>query len=221
MKNFVLSVAGLGVGGAAWYGIDSPDFDRTVNRPPAAVYAAFSALAEEGTVTAPDDDDIERTVTLRTVKAEGESISYEIRLDDRPVLTAQLNFSPAGEAGNATRMTAELDVDAVEIGNAFETNRGVALALVPDSYFDRQFAEFMDDLVDDIEAGRSLPPLGTGRVGIRERASADVHQRRADAERSQRAAVRPMTDARPMVDPDAAAAAYRRGQPDPDGNWGN
>ncbi len=220
MKNFVLSVAGIGVGGAAWYGIDSPDFDRTVNRPPAAVYAAFSALAEEGTITAPDDD-IERTVTLHTVKAEGESISYEIRLDDRPVLTAQLNFSPAGDAGNATRMTAEVDVDAVEIGNAFETNRGVALALVPDSYFDRQFAEFMDDLVDDIEAGRSLPPLGTGRVGIRERASADVHQRRADAERSQRAAVRPMTDARPMVDPDAAAAAHRRGQPDPDGNWGN
>ena len=52
MRGFLLSVAGLGVGGAAWVGMDGPDFDRTINRSPAAVYAAYSALSQEGTVAA-------------------------------------------------------------------------------------------------------------------------------------------------------------------------
>lgn len=137
------------------------------------------------------------------------------------MVTAELNFAPAGEAGSATRMTAEIDIDAFELGSAFETEAGVALAMVPDAYFDRQFASFMGELADDIEAGRALPPLQANRVGVRNRASADVDDRRVDALRDQRAAVRPMTDARPMVDPEAAAEAHRRGQPNPNGNWGN
>ena len=220
MKNFVLSVAGLGVGGAAWYGIDSPDFDRTINRPPAAVYAAFSELSEEGTFAAPEDEDLGRTVSIRTVKAQGEAINYEILVDDRPVVTAELTFSPAGEGGSATRMTAEFDIDAFELGSAFETEAGVALSMVPDAYFDRQFAAFMSDLADDIEAGRPLPPLEGNRLGVRERGSAGAQPSRGAMMRDQRAAARPMTDARPMVDPEAAAEAYRRGQPNPNGNWG-
>jgi hypothetical protein len=220
MKNFVLSLAGIGVGGAAWYGIDSPDFDRTINRPPAAVYAAFSELSEEGTFAAPTDEDLDRSVQVRTVKAQGETISYEILVDNRPVVTAELNFAPAGEGGNATRMTAEFDIDAFELGSAFETEAGVALSMVPDAYFDRQFAAFMSDLADDIEAGRPLPPLNSDQLGVRERGSAQVQPSRAAMLRDQRDAARPMSDARPMVDPDAAAEAYRRGQPNPNGAWG-
>ena len=37
MKNFLFGVASIGVGGAAWMGWDSPDFDRTISRPPSAV----------------------------------------------------------------------------------------------------------------------------------------------------------------------------------------
>ena len=47
MKGMLLTVAGLGVGGAAWFGMDGPDFDRMIERRPIEVYAAFSRLAPE------------------------------------------------------------------------------------------------------------------------------------------------------------------------------
>jgi hypothetical protein len=220
MKTFFIGVAGLGVGGAAWYGMDSPDFDRTINRSPTAVYSAFATLSNEGTVRAPSDNELGREVAIRTSKERGKSLRYEILIDDRPVLTADLTFEPAGEGGTATRMTAELDIDAMEIGSAFETEAGIALSMVPDSYIDAQFAHFMDELADDVEAGRTLPPLRSSNLGMHRRASADVRERRADALREQRAAVRPMTDARPMVDPNAAAQAHLNGRPNPNDDSG-
>ena len=220
MKNFIISVAAMGIGGAAWFGTDSPDFDRTIDRPPAAVYAAFAALPER-TVTRAAPDGSEHVFSVRTAKVEGESIDYEVLLDGRPVITAEFDFAPAGEGGNATRMTAEFDIDAVEIGAAFETEAGVALALVPDAYFDRQFAAVMEDFAKDIEAGRPLVAPGEAEMGVRQRVPApSVQARRAEMRRSQREAVRPMNDARPMVDPNAAAEAHRRGQPDPNGRYG-
>lgn len=222
MKGFIIGVAGLGAGGAAWYGIDTPDFDRTINRSPTAVYTAFARLSNEGTVRAPADNELGREIAIRTSKERGKSLRYEIMVDNRAVLTADLNFEPAGDGTNATRVTAELDIDALEIGSALETDAGLALSMVPDSYFDAQFARFMDDLADRVESGRPLPPLRGDALGmgVHRRASADVDERRRDASREQRAAVRPMTEARPMVDPNAAAEAHRRGQPNPDGGWG-
>lgn len=217
MKQILFSMAGLGVGGAAFFGLsDGPDFDRNVERPPMAVYAAFSRLAQEGDVTRRGDPDKEgrvRTITLRTEKVRGESIHYEIILDDRPVITADLGFAPADESGDTTRMTAEIDIDTYDLGSAFETEGGVLLSMVPESYFDNQFARMMDDMAEDVEAGRPLRPLTLGRAGVRrQRASADVDDRRADAARERRAAVRPMMRAEPMVDPEAAAERYRSGR---------
>ena len=102
MKGMLLAVAGLGVGGAAWFGMDGPDFDRLVERRPLEVYAAFSRLAPEGTVTQPASDAFDRKVSLRVAKTLGESLTYEILFDDRPVVTAQLAFAPAGEGGRQT-----------------------------------------------------------------------------------------------------------------------
>src|SRR5688572_23942422 len=201
MKGLFIGVAGLGVGGAAWMGMDSPDFDRTINRNPTAVYSAFAGLSNEGTVRAPSDNELGRPIAIRTSKERGKSLRYEILIDERPVLTADLNFEPAGDGTNATRLTAELDIDAMEIGAAFETEAGLALSMVPDSYFDAQFASFMDDLADDIEAGRPLPPLRSSTMGLRRRGSNEAAESRVADGRNRRDAVRPMNDARPMVDP--------------------
>ncbi len=215
MKGTLFSVAGLGVGAAFFGTMDSPDFDRTIDRSPTAVYAAFSSVAEAGTIGGPDGDDLP-AVTLRVVKQEGSAISYELLFDDRPAVTAQLNFEAANGEGTATRMTAEIDVNAYAVGSAFETEAGMALSLVPDSYFDSRFADLMNELADEVQAGRPLQPLGADRMGIRRSDSVDVADRRSETRRAQRDAVPPMTDAAPMVDPNAVARAYREGRPNPD-----
>ncbi len=215
MKGMLFSVAGFGLGGAAFFGMaDGPDFDRVVNRSPMQVYAAFSALAQEGTVTEPQSELVKRRVTLRTAKTSGEAIRYEILFDDRPVITADLTFAAADESGRTTRMTAELDLDAYQLGSAFETEGGMALSLIPEGLIDRQFAAFMDDLVDDVEAGRPLPPLDAGRAGLRaHNVEADPDYRRAVAETARHDAARPMVRPVPMVDPNREAARNRAGNP--------
>lgn len=225
MKGMLLTVAGLGVGGAAWFGMDGPDFDRVVDRRPIEVYAAFSRLAPEGTVTQPRSDALDRQVSLRVAKTLGETLSYEILFDDRPVVTAELAFAPAGEGGRQTRVTAELEIDEYELGSAFETEAGVALSLVPDSFIDMQFANFMGDMVRDVEAGRPLPPLNLSSAGVRKHnPEANVTLRRASAERARREASRPSATARPMVDPSRAAENHRNGAPSAEmgraGGWG-
>ncbi|HYG30097.1 MAG TPA: hypothetical protein VD887_07775 [Allosphingosinicella sp.] len=224
MKNLLLAVAGVGVGGAAWFGSDSPDFDQVVSRSPAQAYAAFSALAQEGTIEVPEGPAGDRKVTIRVEKELGESIRYEILFDDRPVVTVDLGFAVAGEGEGHTRLTAELDLDAYELGSAVEMEGGEALVMVPEFLIDMQFAELMRDMVEDLEAGRSLPPLALDRARVRARGSNEP-ERRADAERGRRAASRPMVRPEPMmrpepmVDPEGAARGHRNGTAD--GRWGS
>ncbi|HYI64950.1 MAG TPA: hypothetical protein VEW71_08705 [Allosphingosinicella sp.] len=227
MKGLFVAVAGLGVGGAAYFGIDGPDFDRVVDRRPIEVYAAFSALAPEGTRTHGPSGEVAKSVTLRVAKQRGEAITYEILFDNRPVVTAELNFEAAGEDGRQTRMTAELELDEYELGSAFETEGGIALSMVPEGFVDMQFANFMDDMARDVEAGRPLAPLGLNSAGLRRHnPDANVHARRRNAEEARQSAARPMSRARPMVDPNRAAETYRNGAsarmdpPDPAGGWG-
>jgi hypothetical protein len=214
MKTLLLGVTGLCAGGAAYYMSDGPDFDRIVKKSPAQVYAAFSRLADQGTITPPNQSDPGPRVSFKVDKVDGQSIHYEIQFDQRPVVEADLTFAAAGEDGRQTRMTAELDVDAFELGSAFQTEAGVALSLVPDRYIDTQFARFMDHMVDDIEAGRPLPPLAMRQTGIRlarpEPQSRSDRRRRAAS--AQQAASRPRVDPRPMIDPDRAARNYRDGR---------
>jgi hypothetical protein len=214
MKALLLGATGLCAGGAVYYMSDGPDFDRIVKKSPAQVYAAFSRLAQQGTITPPDQSGSGPRVSFRVDKVEGQTIHYEIQFNQRPVVEADLTFAAAGADGRETHMTAELDVDAFELGSAFQTEAGVALSLVPDRYIDTQFARFMDHMVDDVEAGRPLPPLAMRRAGIRlarpESQSAVDRRMRADA--AQRAASRPRVDPRPMVDPSQAARNYRDGR---------
>jgi hypothetical protein len=219
MRGMLFVLAALGTGGAAFLtGSAGPDFDRVVNKAPIEVYAAFSALGQEGTLTEGPTSDFGHRVTRRIAKQHGESLSYEILLDDRPVLDVALDFAP-GPEGRGTRLTAEFDIDAYELGSAFETETGVALSMVPTGYLDMQFAKFMDDMVEDIEAGRPLPRLGLAGSGVQWRgnAEASLSGRRMQAERSRRQASAPSAAAGPMVDPGAVARSHVRSGGSPDG----
>jgi len=222
MKLLILGASGLCAGGAAWYMSDSPDFDRVVKKSPAQVYAAFSALAQQGTVTPPGQSAKGPRLAFRVDKVDGRSIHYEVQFNERPAVQVDLAFAAAGEGGAQTRLTGELNLDTSALGNAFETDAGIALSLLQDRVVDASFARFMDQVVDDLEAGRPLRPLRASDMGVREAAAgvdATPRMRRARAEAQQRAASRPMTDARPMVDPNRAADAYLNGGRR-DGSWG-
>jgi hypothetical protein len=194
-------------------GSSGPDFDRVVSREPMAVYAAFSALGPEGTVSLGPSSDSQHRITRRIEKTLGEEIHLEILVDDRPVIDTRLHFEP-GPENKGTRLTAEFDLDAYALGSVYETEAGVALSMVPDGYIDQQFASFMNHRVADIEAGRPLPPLDLASSGVRHarRDGKSVAERRHIAERERRAAAAPMVRARPMVDPDRAAADHMAGR---------
>jgi hypothetical protein len=210
MKSILVGMGGLCACGA-WYMSDGPDFDRVVKKAPLEVYAAFSRLAQEGEITPPNQSGRGPRVSFRVEKALGQTIHYEIRFDDRPVVEADLTFTPEGEGGRQTRMTAELDINTAELGSTFQTDAGVAMSLVQNHYIDAQFARFMERMVRDVEAGRPLPPLGTSSFGVRrERVETNPDRIRERAGLKQRAASRPMTDARPMTNPNRAADRYLR-----------
>lgn len=211
MKGLIVAVAGLGIGGAAYFNTDGADFDRVVNKSPAQVYNAFSALAREGTIRPEAGSEAaDRQVSIRVSKERNEAIRYEILFNDRPVVTADLTFAAAGDSGAQTRMTAELELDEYELGSAFENDAGVALALVPEVLIDTQFANFMDDMVRDVEAGRPLPPLNLDRAGVRRaREATTAAGRRSEIEHRRQAASAPTTSAEPMSDPARAARRYR------------
>jgi hypothetical protein len=211
MKEILFGMGGLCACGA-WYMSDGADFDRVVKKAPMEVYAAFSRLAQEGVVTPPNQSGPGPRVSFRVEKVRGETIHYEVRFDDRPVVEADLTFAPEGEGGRQTRLTAELDVDTTELGSAFQTDAGIALHLLQDHYIDTAFARAMEHMVRDVEAGRTIAPLGTGSFGVRasSRVETDPRRLRMRSEAKQRAASRPMNDARPMVDPNRAADRYLR-----------
>ena len=222
MKLLMLGATALCAGGAAWYMHNTPDFDRVVRKPPAQVYAAFSQLAQQGTVTPPNQPAKGPRISLVINKVDGQSIHYEIRFDQRPAVVADLTFAAAGEDGRQTRLTAELNLDTSALGEEFQTEGGIALSLLQERVIDGQFAQLMDHMADDIEAGRPLSPLRASDMGVREasaRMDSDPRVIRARAEANQRAASRPMNNARPMVDPNRAADHYLNGG-DRNGGWG-
>jgi hypothetical protein len=212
MRSILFGMAACATGGAAWWaGSPGPDFDRVIDRPPISVYAAFSALGNEGSVTEEAGDGKTR-MTRRITKVMGESLKLEMLVDDRVVMEAELHFAP-GPDGHGTRVTGEFDVNASAVGAAFETEAGVALSLVPDAYFDNQFAQLMDEMADDVEAGRRLDPLGLADAGVRRQqlsSSTSVEGRRSEIRAQQRKASAPSARARPMVDPNQVARQHVR-----------
>jgi len=214
MKAALCGLSALGAGGIYLLaGHSGPDFDRLVSKPPMEVYAAFSALGPEGSVSEGPTKDMPHRLTRRIEKVPGQELHYQILLDDRPVVDADLHFAP-GPDNKGTRLTADFDLDAYALGSAYETDAGIALSLVPESFIDQQFANFMDHRVADIEAGRPLPPLDLASSGVRQARpdGASLAARHDIAERERRAASAPTARARPMLDPNRVAADHVAGR---------
>lgn len=202
MKAVLCGISALGVGGIYLLtGTPGPDFDRTVSRQPLAVYAAFSALGPEGDVSEGPTPRVPHRIVRRIEKKLGESIRYEILCDDRPVVDIDVHFAALPE-NKGTRITAEIETHPIELGSAFETEGGVALSMVPQGFIDMQFAHMMNDLADDVEAGRPLPPIDLAHAGIRHAQDpTTVAGRRYESEVARREASAPSSRPTPMIDP--------------------
>ncbi len=89
-----------------------------------------------------------------------------------------------------------------------------------------QFANFMDDMVRDVEAGRPLPPLNLSSAGVRKHnPEANVATRRANAEQAppgEPAERQRPADARsqPRGREFPQRRSHRMGRPDEPGGWG-
>lgn len=222
MRFMISSAAVLGVGGWAAMTMDpsAPDFDKVVPRPPAEVYAAFSDTATDGTTTIPGEGDMP-SITVRVDKETGESISYRVLLGETEAVSVDLEFEPAGN-GDSTRVTAELDIDQDEIRSLIRRAGGdtAHIPRIPNMLFDMAFRQQMEDLTDRVARGEPLggiqetgfaawQGISSGRADLDPGRS--VAAERIAREARQDAAVRPMTTARPMMDPNASAQSYRGG----------
>src|SRR3954465_11904290 len=106
MKAALCGMSLFGAGGIYMLaGTAGPDFDRIVNKPPMTVYAAFSALGPEGTINEGPTRNNPLPMPPRIEKVPGRELHYQILLDDRPVIDADLHFAP-GPDNKGTRLTA-------------------------------------------------------------------------------------------------------------------
>lgn len=211
MRMLLCSCAAVGAGGWAMIGA-GPDFDRTINRPPSAVYAAFSAIAPEETHSVARTSDTPELLA-RVEKEENREIQFEVLADGNQVVSVTLNFAPA-QGGAATRVTAELDIDQSKLRSleAFGSAKEAILpADVPEPLIDMAFNRVMQDMVDDVEAGRPLELGASSADAWESTGGTSRSESRSRAAEAQRAASRPMTRPAPMVDPNQAARDYMDG----------
>ncbi len=217
------TMAICGMGGAAYYGVGTGpnDYVGTVNRSPDSVYAAFaSAMGPEGITALPSQDGWPARLQQRVSKTPGEEVRIEFVVDNAPLATMEIDF--AAEGPEATRVAAEIDIDAAALASFADAGPGDAMAFMAmgDGLIDMAFAQTMAEMVADVEKGQPLTSFavlsrswGNGNARVRSRAN------RAGDYRGER--IRPDATARPMVDPNAAARNHREGVPsrDRDG-WG-
>lgn len=211
MREIVLGICGVGaVGTAAVYGVggDGPnDYVATVAKPPSAVYAAFSSLGNAGETVIPGRDG--HRLVQRVVKVPNEQVKLELLLDDKPLLSAEVQL---GAEGTGTRVAAELDIDG-EALTALMAEDGAppmpSFAL-QEFLLDQVFARAMGEMVERIEEGKPLLSLAATRARWG-RDGEPGSPSRSGSTHSQRAAVAPSLDTRPAIDPNAAARAHMAG----------
>lgn len=217
MKGLMFMVAVLGLGAAAVMGTGAgassdASFERTIDRPPAEVYEAFSEATPDGERSASGSSAWDHEMTARTTKVAGESINQEILIDGRTAFTIRINFAPAAE-GTATRFTAEADAEEDVINDTIAKEMGPRMRF-SQSRFETFFDRAMEELAQSVESGQALAAfdvMGMGLGGSGGDAS-DPDLQRAASHQARGSVVRP--DVRPTaaVDPDAIAEAHREGR---------
>lgn len=220
MKGLVLSVIGAGGIGVAAYsnsGASMPDdYVGHVNKAPHAVYAAFSALGTEGETMFPGKDGWGGRVTQRIVKVPDEQVKIELLVDDEALITAEVQMAP--EEGG-TRLAAELDLNTRLLNRIVADHGGapVPTFALQDYLMDQVFAQAMGEMVERIEEGRPLLSLAATQARWGNGGGGGSRPGRPAASASagswqQPEAARPQMDARPAIDPNAAARRHAQGR---------
>jgi hypothetical protein len=212
MKGIFLGVVGLGGIGTVAYvggGAGPNDYVGIVNKPPEAVYSAFSALGPEGVTSIPTVDGWGARIVQRVIKVPNEQVKLELLIDDEPLITAEVQMAPAE---NGTRLAAELDFNQAMMTRILEEHgeTGLPSFVFQEFMIDQVFARAMGEMVEQIESGQPLASLSATRArwGNGGGGPSSVSGRRVSTTWQQRGAVRPQVDARPTLDPNQAAREH-------------
>ena len=214
MKGAVLgTMAVCGVGGATYYGVGTGpnDYVGTINKAPDSVYATFAAaMGPEGITALPSHDGWPARLQQRVSKTPGEEVRIEFVIDNQALATMEIDFAAEGPA--ATRIAAEIDLNAAALAALADAGPGDAMAFMAmgEGIIDMAFAQTMAEMVADVEKGQPLTSFamlsrswGTSNTRLQSRMNG------AGDYRAQ--TIRPDASARPMVDPNVAAARHRHG----------
>jgi hypothetical protein len=204
---------------------DQPDYQRELSPAPSVVYAAFSALGREGSETAMTGE-VKGKLTRRIVKRHNESLGLDILYNDEVMLAAELQFVAAPD-GSGTVLTGEAEF----VNGPFRSFIDANLPQqgnysIKHAALDEKFREWLDEMAERIEDGRSLPSFALAGAPLSARAvrgfgmggptgpgtTAGVAPR---GTRATGAAPRPMNSVRPMSNPNAAASAHLRSRTGP------
>ena len=214
MKGAVLgTMAVCGVGGATYYGVGTGpnDYVGTINQAPDSVYATFaSAMGPEGITALPSHDGWPARLQQRVTKTPGQEVRIELIMDNQEFASMEIEFAAEGPA--ATRIAAEIDLNAAALASLADAGPGDTMAFMAmgEGLIDMAFAETMAEMVQDVEKGQPLTSFAMiTRSWGDSNARLQSRRNRPDDYRPQ--TIRPDASARPMVDPNAAARSHRNG----------
>ncbi len=201
------TMAMCGVGGATYYGVGTGpnDYVGTINKSPDAVYAAFaSAMGPEGITALPSRDGWPARLQQRVTKTPGEEVRIEFVTDNTTLLSMEVDF--AAEGPEATRVAAEVDIDAAALASIANVGPGDSMAFLAmnEGLIDMAFAQTMAEMVEDVEKGTPLSSFAMlSRSWGRDSGPASARRNGPGSYRPER--IRPDASARPMVDPNRVA----------------
>jgi hypothetical protein len=189
------------------------DAQQVVHKDPAAVYAAFDSAfgdaVEQGNSGPAAEDGQVNTIE----RIPNKSLDLKVMMDGRQAVRMKFGFEPTN-GGAETLLTGDIDVDQDLLRASMRKKHGsdVALPNIPDFAFKMIMQKLLTEAANDIEHGEPLSGASRSLAMAREpQESTDPTERRFEEEWKQREATRPVSNAAPMVDPDADARKYLNG----------
>jgi hypothetical protein len=193
------------------------DAEQVVHKDPAVVYAAFDSAfgdaVEQGNSGSAAEDGQVSTIE----RVPNKSLDLKVMMDGRQAISMRFGFEPIN-GGAETRLTGDIDVDQDLLRASLRKKHGsdAALPNIPDFAFKMLMQKLLSEAANDIEHGE---PLSGARRSLAmasepQEASTDPAERRYQEEWKQRQATQPISNAEPMVDPDADARKYLSGGSD-------
>ncbi len=197
-----------------------PDAEAIVHKPPEAVYAAVSsafANAEKSEVI-PGRDGNSVAFQVMVEKEPGSRIESILLIGGEQAGSVEFTFSPTidDKGVPATKMTGEVDVNTSVLQKHLGDGPNEDIGRIPEFAFDMAMKNAMMEMADKIENGVPLDSPSTSfaamRASSRMQDSTSHSEREWGQSQSMREATRPTQEAKPSMDPNAAARKYLDGR---------